>query len=111
MVKAKEFVAITRDNIGYDIMEDIYQYMLNDSEFFRTHFFPLAKKYSDNQSEMMNKNHNETFAACVNEAIKQYFEKFKVNARAEKIINAEDRINLTNKIIKGLSQHPVKNAQ
>jgi|1048.fasta_scaffold12876_4 hypothetical protein len=111
MVKAKEFTAITRDNIGYDIVEDIYQFMLNDGEFFRKNFFPIAKKYSDHQSEMQQKDHMETWNNCVSEAINKYFEKFKINGKSEKIINSEDRVTLTNKIVQGLSKHPVKNAQ
>lgn len=111
MVKAKEFTAITRDNIGYDIVEDIYQFMLNDGEFFRKFFFPIAKKYSDHQSEMQQKDPMETWSNCVSEAIHKYFEKFKINGKSEKIINSEDRTALTNKIVQGLSKHPVKNAQ
>ena len=111
MVKAKEFTAITRDNIGYDIVEDIYQFMLNDGEFFRKFFFPIAKKYSDHQSEMQQKDPMETWSNCVSEAIHKYFEKFKIKAKPEKIIGVEDRQSLVNKITKGLAQHPVKNAQ
>ena len=92
-MKAKEFTAITRDNIGYDILEDIYQYMLNDSEFFRKNFFPVAKKYSDNQKEMMEKNPMETWGGCVDKAINDY------------------KVALSNKIVQGLSKYPVKNAQ
>lgn len=110
-MKAKEFTAITRDNIGYDILEDIYQYMLNDSEFFRKNFFPVAKKYSDNQKEMMQKNPMETWGGCVDKAINEYFEKFKINGKQEKIISADDKVALSNKIVQGLSKHPVKNAQ
>ena len=110
-MKANEFTAITRDNIGYDILEDIYQYMLNDSEFFRKNFFPVAKRYSDNQKEMMEKNPMETWGGCVDKAINEYFEKFKINGKQEKIISADDKVALSNKIVQGLSKYPVKNAQ
>jgi hypothetical protein len=110
-MKAKEFTAITRDNIGFDIVEDIYQYMLNDGEFFRKNFFPVAKQYSDNQKEMMGKNPMENWGGCVDLAIKEYFEKFKINGKPEKIINAEDKVALSNKIVQGLYKNPVKNAQ
>lgn len=110
-MKAKEFTAITRDNIGYDIVEDIYQYMLNDSEFFRKNFFPVAKRYSDNQKEMMEKNPMENWGSCMDQAIKEYFKKFKINGKPEKIISAEDKVALSNKIVQGLTKHPVKNAQ
>jgi len=108
MVKAKEFTAVTRDNIGYDVVEDIYQFMLNDNVFFRKHFFPVAKQVSDNK--MTEKNLN-VWDSCVDNAIREYFQKFKIKAKPEKIIGIEDRQSLVNKITKGLAQHPVKNAQ
>lgn len=110
-MKAKEFTAVTKDNIGYDIVEDIYQFMLNDGEFFRKNFFPIAKKYSDNQKEMMEKTSMETWSGCVDQAINEYFTKFKINGKPEKIISTEDKVAICNKIVQGLSKHPVKNAQ
>jgi len=108
MVKAKEFTAVTKDNIGYDLVEDIYQFMLNDNVFFRKHFFPVAKQVSD--SQMTEKDAN-IWNPCVDQAIKEYFKKFKIKAKPEKIISVEDRQSLVSKIKKGLTQHPVKNAQ
>lgn len=104
----KDFTTITRDNMGYDVVEDIYQFMLNDSVFFRKYFFPVAKQVTDNQ--MIEKNVN-MWNNCVENAIQEYFKKFKIKAKSEKIINADDRVNLVGKITKGLAQHPVKNAQ
>ena len=108
MVKMKDFTTITRDNMGYDVVEDIYQFMLNDSVFFRKHFFPVAKQVTDNH--MIEKDVN-MWNNCVENAIREYFKKFKIKAKPEKIINADDRVNLVGKITKGLAQHPVKNAQ
>ena len=59
----------------------------------------------------MEKNPMETWGGCVDKAINEYFEKFKINGKQEKIISADDKVALSNKIVQGLSKYPVKNAQ
>jgi hypothetical protein len=111
MVKAKDFTNYTKDNINFDIVEDIHEYMLHDSEFFRKNFFPMAKKISDANFNMEEAAMKEMVMPVIEQGINNYFKKFKIPAKSYRLVDQSDRNRLMSKVLQGLKQHPVKNAQ
>jgi len=107
-MKQKEFTALTKEKLKFDIVEDIYTYMLNDQSFFRKHFFPVACKYNSEKG-VPSAQHQEVWRPVIDTAVIEYFDKFKIKATPHKLITDEDRTRLVSLIQKGLQQFPIKN--
>lgn len=89
-MKANEFV--DNNKIDYDIIEDIYAFMTNDSDFYRRNYFPVI-------DEFQNKGNTKKIMPMIDMAVNQYFKKFKVPARIENAITDIDKKYLMGKII------------
>jgi hypothetical protein len=47
----------------------------------------------------------------IEQGINNYFKKFKIPAKSHRLVDQSDRNRLMSKVLQGLKQHPVKNAQ
>ena len=90
-MRAKDFTS-GNGKIDYDIIEDIYSFMVNDNDFYRRNYFPVV-------DEFQTKGKTEKMMPMIDMAIQQYFKKFNVPARIENAIGDEDKKVLMTKII------------
>ena len=87
MVRLNEFSSNEDAKLDYNLMDDIYFYIMNDDDFYRHNYFPAmnkAKQTGDNEGMM----------PVIEMGIKEYCGKYNIPKQFAEAITDEDRRNL-----------------
>ena len=72
MVRLTEFNHIEKEpKLDYDLMDDVYFYMMNDDDFYRKNYYPTMNKCKQTGD-------NESVMPLIDSCIKEYCMKYKI---------------------------------
>jgi hypothetical protein len=95
MVRLTEFNQIDKEpQLDYDLMDDVYFYMMNDDDFYRKQYYPTMNKCKQTGD-------NEALMPVVDSCIKEYCTKYKIPKQIADQITSEDKKMLMQKIMDG----------
>jgi len=95
MVRLTEFNQIDKEpKLDYDLMDDVYFYMMNDDDFYRKQYYPTMNKCKQTGD-------NEALMPVVDSCIKEYCTKYKIPKQIADQITSEDKKMLMQKIMDG----------
>ena len=92
MVKINEFFKQQdKVSLNYDVQEDVYTYMVNDSVFYRKHYYPailLLKKAKDSKS----------LFPIIDKACHLYVRKYNIPKDGHELLSDEEKQDMAQKI-------------
>jgi len=95
MVRLTEFNQIDKEpKLDYDLMDDVYFYMMNDDDFYRKQYYPTMNKCKQTGD-------NEALMPVVDSCIKEYCTKYKIPKQIADQITSEDKKMLMQRIMDG----------
>jgi len=95
MVRLTEFNQIDKEpQLDYDLMDDVYFYMMNDDDFYRKQYYPTMNKCKQTGD-------NEALMPVVDSCIKEYCTKYKIPKQIADQITSEDKKMLMQRIMDG----------
>ena len=95
MVRLTEFNQIDKEpQLDYDLMDDVYFYMMNDDDFYRKQYYPTMNKCKQTGD-------NEALMPVVDSCIKEYCTKYRIPKQIADQITSEDKKMLMQKIMDG----------
>lgn len=95
MVRLTEFNQIDKEpKLDYDLMDDVYFYMMNDDDFYRKQYYPTMNKCKQMGD-------NEALMPVVDSCIKEYCTKYKIPKQIADQITSEDKKMLMQRIMDG----------
>jgi hypothetical protein len=80
-----------KDDIPFDVAEDLAIYMRNDPMFYRKTFFPAMASVSDRMERGDSVDPATVVGPVVDKGIKGYCKKYIKNKRSEDVFNEKDR--------------------
>ena len=85
MVRLTEFNHIEKEpKLDYDLMDDVYFYMMNDDDFYRKNYYPTMNKCKQTGD-------NESVIPLIDSCIKEYCMKYKIPKQIADQITPEDK--------------------
>tara|TARA_Y100000385_G_scaffold276779_1_gene322943 strand:+ start:393 stop:716 length:324 start_codon:yes stop_codon:yes gene_type:complete len=87
MVKIVEFI---NQEVPWDKVDDVHTFMINDNDFYRKEYYPMACK--------MNSLKTEDLMPLVDSACDQYHKKFSIAFPVEKFFGEQEKAQLAQKI-------------
>lgn len=86
------------NELPYDVVEDLCIYMNNDQNFYRKNLYPelLNVQREIDSSGRYNK---KQMLPIIDEAIKQYLEKFEIPKKADNLLTKEEKMLCATKIL------------
>lgn len=95
MVRLTEFNHIDKEpRLDYDLVDDVYFYMMNDDDFYRKQYYPTMNKCKQTGD-------NEAFMPVIDSCIKEYCTKYKIPKQIADQITSEDKKMLMQRIMDG----------
>ena len=91
-MKINEFTTLDKPKLDFNLLDDIHYFMINDSSFYRKHYFPTVDKAKQTGD-------NSTLQPLIDTAINEYFKTFRLKMRPENVIKDEDKQSLKQRII------------
>jgi hypothetical protein len=98
MVKIVEVTEQNKDNMPFDVSEDLIVYMRNEPMFYRRHLYPSlidvqetvkrGKKYNKRQLLPM-----------IETAIQEYVKRFNIKKTPDELMNEKERLNCISKLL------------
>ena len=93
MVRLNEFNHIEKEpKIDFDLVDDVYFYMMNDDDFYRKNYYPAMNKCKQTGD-------NEMLKPLIDTCIKEYCTKYKIPQQIADQITPEDKNMLMQRMI------------
>ena len=70
--------------LDYDLMDDLYHYMMNDDDFYRKNYYPAMNKAKQTGN-------NEMMMPVIEYAMSEYAKKFNVPTKMMDMVTPEDK--------------------
>lgn len=83
---------------NFDIVEDLFIYMLNDSMFYRKHYFPVMSDIKDCIADNKDIDIEEKLNPVIDKALQSYSDKYDLPDVVEDYFNDDERRELVDKI-------------
>jgi hypothetical protein len=97
----REFVSnikTDKDELPFDIEDDLVVYMKNDPMFYRKHYYPAVLKMQSAHQQNKTLDATSLWTPIVKRAIVPYMSKFDINKNPQDIIKKENIVSIANKI-------------
>ena len=92
MVRFVEF----KEEMPFDVVDDIQQYMKNDPKFYRDTYYPTMVRMQD--ALQKNKEVKDLVAPMVILATRGYVEQYQINKKAEELLSSEEYDDILNRV-------------
>jgi hypothetical protein len=87
-----------KDRFGFDVPNDVYQYMINDPVFYRRSYYPVITNMCDRHAKGDEISPGKELKSIILKACSQYVETYKLNADAGSLLDASEIESIANKI-------------
>lgn len=97
----REFVNVNKkdkEELPFDIEDDIVVYMRNDPMFYRKHYYPVLLKMQSAYQSNRSQDAVSLWTPVVRRAVVPYINKFKINKKVEDVVDANKIKTIANKI-------------
>ena len=97
----REFVSSInkeKDELPFDIEDDLVVYMRNDPIFYRKHYYPAVLKMQSAQQQNKILDATSLWTPIIKRAIVPYMSKFNIHKNPQDIIKKDNIISIANKI-------------
>lgn len=97
-MRLDEISTSVKDNLNFDIVDDIHVFMKNDPMFYRKEYYPTMCSIADKKKKAAPKELIKILMPLVNKAAKIYCKKFNLGIDDVELVNLSDRRTLVTKI-------------
>jgi hypothetical protein len=84
------------DDLGFDVVDDVQEYMKNDSSFYRRVYYPTMCKMQECMEEQ--KDPKDLVRPMIELATRLYVEKYNINKKPQDLLTSEDYDDLINRV-------------
>jgi hypothetical protein len=100
MVKVTDFSEFSiKENLPWDVVEDLCVFMKNDSNFYRRNLYPVMLTVQGAVKEGGKYNKKEMLPV-VERAIRAYIKKFKIKKRPQDLITDAEKLECVDRLLK-----------
>ena len=95
-MKINEFYKDIKDELPYDVLDDVHFHMLNDDMFYRKHYLPCMEKIRSERNEDVIQGHLDPM---IHKGLNHYVIKYDINKTPTDLLSPEEFKQLKDRVM------------